>query len=108
MSRPMLSLWRCFLPGLFYYSPLCKEKVDFSVLRDLCESALDEQAILFGYPLRRRLVVYLFAFWREITVLCKRPVAGLALGPANAIVLGADDALSEPSRTRLVTSSPLG
>jgi hypothetical protein len=80
---------------IFHYSPLVKGKVDLSVLRGICESALNEQGIVFGYRLRRKLVVYLFPCCREMSEVYGRQVGGLALIEANAILIPADDAIAE-------------
>ena len=83
-----------------HYSPGLADQWDFAVLLQRCEEELDDLTRWFGFQLRRRVVVFLFASWREIARIRPR-ASGLALPPINAVLVGNDDNLKEVLRHEL-------
>jgi hypothetical protein len=63
---------------------------DLAALQRQCEAELDDLAERFGFPLRRRLAVFLFWTWTDISKVFGEGYAGTALYGANAVVLAAD------------------
>lgn len=77
-----------------HYSPTLEGHWDFAVLLQRCEEELDELTRWFGFRLRRRVVVFLFAACRDVARVQPR-AGGLALPEINGILIGNDDNLKE-------------
>ncbi len=118
-SRLGLVGWK---PGLFFYrltrlvarfrsiragrvSVLFPPGLDGSVALDAiiraAEEERDDLARRFGFRIRRRLRIVLFPDGRELSGAFGRPVRGLALVPANAVLLAAEAARREGLRHEL-------
>src|SRR5262249_45208855 len=75
-----------------------KKGWQWAALLNRWEAELNDLARQFGFPLPRRLVVYLFASRTEVGLVRRRAVSGFALTWANAIVLADDCNDLEPFR----------
>jgi hypothetical protein len=73
-----------------HYAPELEDKWLFSILLQRLEAILDELATFFGFPLRGRLVVFLFPSHQELSAVFAEPTSGRAL-PEENVVLIADD-----------------
>jgi hypothetical protein len=83
-----------------HYAPTLDGHWDFTVLLQRCKAELDDLTRSFGFRLRRRVVVFLFAACRDIARIRPR-AGGLALPPINAILIGDDGNLREAMRHEL-------
>jgi hypothetical protein len=72
---------------VLHYEAGLEGRWDLAVLQQRCEAELDDLTERFGFPLRRRLVVFLFANWKDISKVFGPQYVGTALVEANAVVL---------------------
>ncbi len=86
---------------VLHYSPRLDDQLDFSVLLQRCEKELDELTQRFGFRLRRRVVVFLFASYRDVGKVFGPAYAGIALSPLNAVVIANDMNLKRMVRHEL-------
>jgi hypothetical protein len=86
---------------VLHFDPELKEKWDFAVLLKRIEDELDGLAIWFGFSLRRRPVVFLYSSWQRIAHVLQGRFGGVALGDANAILIGDNTNLEEFLRHEL-------
>jgi hypothetical protein len=80
---------------VLHYEAGLETRWDFLVLQQGCEAVMQELTGQFGPPLRRPLVVYLFARWRDISRVFGPGYAGAALSLAHAVVIADDTVLHE-------------
>lgn len=124
MSRPILSLWpylwrighlcrpwlwrlakhvRRFCTAsdgrvVLHYAPELDSKWNMPTLLQRCHEELDRLTDRFGFPLRGRTVVFLFASYEELGNIFGKPIGGLALRFANAILIADDQNVRESMR----------
>jgi hypothetical protein len=60
-----------------------------------CQAYLEQLGLTFGFAIRRRTAVYLFATCEEIGTIIGNAVGGYALFGPNALFIGCDDSLNE-------------
>jgi hypothetical protein len=84
-----------------HYPAQSEGRWDFGTLLRRVETELDELAEQFGCGLGRRVAVFLFGSWRDITHVHGRPVGGFALPVSNAILIAEDTNLLESIRHEL-------
>src|SRR5262245_13418511 len=77
------------------YSDPALQSADVATVEELFQNALDEQAIMFGFHLRRKPLVFLFSSDAPISRTISPQFAGYALCPANVILVAADAPLGE-------------
>ena len=68
-----------------HFPPDSLEADKLAELNALCESSLDELTDLFGFALRRRLVVYILASCQDMDSVFGRKMGGTGMYLANAI-----------------------
>ena len=84
-----------------HYAPGLADQWDFAALLERCETELDHLIKWFGFPLRRRPVVFLFAKYQEIQRIFGPGYGGTALASVNAIVVADESNLGELIRHEL-------
>jgi hypothetical protein len=97
------------------YEPILHGSASLAFLQQCCESELDDLTRQFGFRLRRRVTVVLFARHVDLSAIIGREVGGYALVPVSAIFLAADTELAQTLRhelthffsARLNASAPL-
>src|SRR5262249_32220432 len=77
------------------YSDPALQTADVAAIEKLFQNALDEQAILFGFRLRRKPLVFLFSSHPQVSRIAGPQIVASAACPANVIVVAADTALRE-------------
>lgn len=87
--------------SVLHYATLLADRWNLPLLQQRCESELDDIGRQFGFTLRRRLVVYLFATWRDINAVFGPAYGGTALPLSNALVIPEDCNLQEVIRHEL-------
>ena len=85
---------------VLHYEPGLENWLDLAGLQRRCEAELDGLAERFGFPLRR-LAVFLFWTWADISKVFGEGFAGTALYEANAVVLADDANIPESLRHEL-------
>ena len=83
---------------LVHYAPELEDKWNWSIFLERCRADLDELTERFGFRLRRRPVVYLFANRREFSMIFGRPCGGRAILLATAVVIANDTNLDDLMR----------
>ncbi len=74
---------------------------DLAELSHRCQAELDQLKQRFGFPLRRRVVVYLFPRWQDIAKIFGARFGGAALSTANVIVIADDNNVIRSMRHEL-------
>jgi hypothetical protein len=83
---------------VLHYAPELNAKWNISTLLQRCQEELDRLTERFGSPLRGRVVVFLFASYKEIGKIFGPHYGGAALSVANAIVIADDCNIQESMR----------
>jgi hypothetical protein len=86
---------------VLHYAAELEASWDLSLLRQRLEATLDDLTGLFGFPLRRRPVVFFFRSHKEFPPLAGAGSHGLAIVAVNAICLAADTDLRAMMRHEL-------
>jgi hypothetical protein len=91
-------------PGVvLHYSPQIRDPQQVALLLERCQAGREELTQRFGFRLRRRVAVFLFATTADAAKVMGRPFYGLAFGMAHVVFLAADDPLlPETTRHELV------
>src|SRR5262245_2704164 len=74
-----------------HYPSSLRPQVEKTHVLEACEQNLIELASLFGFSLRRRLVVFLFRSRKYISRICGRKCGGTALVKAGAVLIAFDE-----------------
>jgi hypothetical protein len=83
---------------VLHHAPELNAVWDMSVVLRRCREELDHLTKRFGFPLRGRVVVFLFASYRDIGKIFGARYGGMALVQANAIVIACDTNVLESMR----------
>jgi hypothetical protein len=87
---------------ILHYAPELNDKWHLPTLLQRCQVELGRLTNRFGFPLRGRAVVFLFASCRDIGAIFGPPYGGAALSLANAIVIGNDNNIQRSMRHEFV------
>jgi hypothetical protein len=72
---------------VLHYAPELNDGRDMAALLQQCQVELDDLTARFGFPLRGRVVVFLFSRHQQIGKIFRPHYAGAALWRANAIII---------------------
>jgi tetratricopeptide (TPR) repeat protein len=72
------------------WSPELAGQVDLEDLIRSCDAAIPEFAQKFGFRLKRKVLVFLFARWVDIQMVLGKPVGGFAMTGGEAMILAPD------------------
>jgi hypothetical protein len=86
---------------VLHYAPELDGKWDMPTLLGRCQAELDQLTDQFGFPLRGRVVVFLFAGCRDVGTIFGPHVGGTALRGANAVVIADDSNIVKSLRHEL-------
>lgn len=87
---------------VLHYEPELESREAIPLLLQSCQTELDDLTRWFGAPLRGRVIVYLFARWRDISAIFGPQYGGLAISQGNVIVIASDNNVPESMRHELV------
>jgi hypothetical protein len=83
------------------FAPELQGHSHLSRILEIGERCLADQEQQFGFSLRRRLAIYLFPHWEEISQVFRRKLGGIALTPGSAVVIPAGPGVEEALRHEL-------
>jgi hypothetical protein len=87
---------------VLHYAPALAERWDFAVFLEECHADLDHLARRFGFPLRGRVTIWLFARCRDVAQILGPRYGGAALCLANAVLVADDHNVRECLRHEFV------
>lgn len=87
---------------VLHYEPELEGGETISALLQSCQLELDDLTRWFGFPLRGRVTVYLFARWQNIRAIFGPNYRGTAIFRANAIIIARDNYVPVLMRHELV------